>query len=99
MPTYYGTAPWNGVNSNNNGFTKDRSYQDILPTLNFVLDVSDQEKIRVSAARVVSPADLTALGLGNSYNFTRGTAQPTSTNKTNGFRRRDRLLLRRRFIG
>lgn len=79
---YYGTAPWNGVNSNNIPFTKDRNYQDILPTINFVLDVSDTEKVRVSAARVVSPADLTALGLGNSYNFTRGTAQPTSTNKT-----------------
>ena len=79
---YYGTASWNGVNSNNIPFTKERNYQDILPTLNFMLDITDNQKIRVSAARVVSPADLTALGLGNSYNFTRGTAQPTSTNKT-----------------
>ena len=38
------TAPWNGVNSNNVPFVKDRSYQDILPTLNFVLDVSDTQK-------------------------------------------------------
>ena len=82
VPTFYGAEPWNGVNSNNIPFAKDRSYQDILPTLNFVLDISEDEKLRVSAARVVSPADLTALGLGQSYNFTRGTAQPTSVNKT-----------------
>jgi TonB-dependent receptor len=81
-PTYYGTAPWNGVNSNNIPFTKTRNYQDLLPSLNFVLDVSETEKVRVSAARVVSPADLAALGLGDSYNFTRGTAQPTSVRKT-----------------
>lgn len=82
VPTYYGTASWNGVNSNNIPTTTNRSYDDILPTLNFVLDVSDSEKVRFSAARVVSPADLANLGLGNSFNFTRGSAQPTSVSKT-----------------
>ena len=82
IPTYYGTAPWNGVNANNIPFVKERNYQDLLPSLNFVLDVTDNQKIRFSAARVVSPADLAALGLGNSFNFTRGTAQPTSVHKT-----------------
>jgi iron complex outermembrane receptor protein len=81
-PSYYGTAPWNGVNSNNVPFSRDRNYQDLLPSLNFVLDVTDDQKLRFSAARVVSPADLAALGLGDSFNFTRGTAQPTSVHKT-----------------
>jgi TonB-dependent receptor len=81
-PTYYGTAPWNGVNSNNVPFVNNRSYQDLLPSVNVVLDVTDTQKVRFSAASVVSPADLAALGLGDSYNFTRGTAQPTSVNKT-----------------
>ncbi len=72
-PTFYGTASWNGVNSNDVAIQHRRDYVDVLPTLNFVLDVSDTEKVRFAAARVVSPADLANLGLGNSYNFTRET--------------------------
>jgi len=71
-PTYFGTASWNGVDSNVVPVTHDRSYTDVLPSFNFVLDVSDDEKVRFSAARVVAPQDLFSLGLGNSFNFTRG---------------------------
>ena len=51
----------------------ERSYTDVLPSLNFVLDVTDDQKVRFGAARVVSPQDLYLLGLGNSFNFTRQT--------------------------
>ena len=70
-PTYYGTASWNGVDSNVVAVSTQRNYVDILPSFNFVLDVTDSQKIRFGAARVVAPQDLFSLGLGNSYNFTR----------------------------
>jgi TonB-dependent receptor len=73
VPTYYGTASWNGVDNNVVPVTTNRSYQDVLPSMNFVLDASDDEKIRFGAARVTAPQDLYSLGLGNSYNFTRQT--------------------------
>jgi TonB-dependent receptor len=73
VPTYYGTASWNGVDSNVVGVTTNRSYTDVLPSLNFVLDASQDEKVRFGAARVVSPQDLFALGAGNLYNFSRET--------------------------
>jgi TonB-dependent receptor len=72
-PTYFGTASWNGVDSNVVPLVTKRSYTDVLPSLNFVLDVTDDQKVRFGAARVVSPQDLFLLGLGNSYNFTRQT--------------------------
>lgn len=72
-PTFYGTASWNGVDSNVVPVTTKRSYTDVLPSFNFVLDISDTEKVRFGAARVMSPQDLFQLGLGNSYNFTRQT--------------------------
>jgi iron complex outermembrane recepter protein len=72
-PTYFGTASWNGVDSNVVPRVTHRSYTDVLPTFNFVLDVTDTQKFRLGAARVVSPQDLYLLGLGNSYNFTRQT--------------------------
>jgi len=71
-PTYYGTASWNGVDSNVVPVSTSRNYVDILPSFNFELDVTDKQKIRFDAARVVAPQDLFSLGLGNSYNFTRG---------------------------
>jgi iron complex outermembrane recepter protein len=73
VPTYYGTAPWNGVDSNVIPNQVKRSYTDVLPSFNFVLDVTEAQKVRFGAARVVAPQDLFLLGLGNSYNFTRET--------------------------
>jgi TonB-dependent receptor len=79
-PTYYGTASWNGVDSNVVPVTTKRSYTDVLPSFNFTLDLSDKQILRVSAARVVSPQDLFSLGLGNSFNFTRQTNARTNVN-------------------
>jgi len=77
-PTYYGTASWNGLESNIVPVTTKRNYTDVLPSFNFVLDVTDTQKIRFGAARVVAPQDLYSLGLGNTYNFTRGANNPTT---------------------
>jgi TonB-dependent receptor len=74
--TWYGTAIWNGVNSNNIAHTTDRSYTDILPSFNVVVGVTDAQKIRFGAARVVAPQNLMQLGLGKAYNFTRGADGP-----------------------
>jgi TonB-dependent receptor len=78
QPTHYGTAAWNGVDSNVVPVTTTRSYTDILPSFNFSLNLSDRQILRVSAARVVSPQDLFSLGLGNSFNFTRQTNARTN---------------------
>ena len=78
LPTWFGTASWNGVNSNNIPISHGRSYTDVLPTLNFVFEVTDAQKIRFGAARVVAPQNLFQLGLGNSYNFTRGDDDPVT---------------------
>ena len=73
VPTFFGTASWNGVDSNVVNVVTKRDYTDVLPSFNLVLDVTDDQKVRFGAARVVSPQDLFLLGLGNSYNFTRQT--------------------------
>lgn len=70
-PTYYGTASWNGVDSNVVPVETTRSYTDILPSFNVEANVADAQKVRFSAARVEAPMDLFSLGEGNSYNFTR----------------------------
>ena len=57
-PTYYGTASWNGVESNVIPVTTKRNYTDVLPSFNFVLDVTETQKVRFGAARVVAPQDL-----------------------------------------
>lgn len=69
--TFVGTASWNGVNANDVPFASSRSYTDVLPTFNFVLNATDDQKVRFSAARVVSPQNLNDLGRGLSYDFTR----------------------------
>ena len=48
----------------------------MLPTLNFVYDLTDTQKLRFGAAKVVAQQDLFQLGIGNSYNFTRGPDGP-----------------------
>lgn len=79
-PTYYGTASWNGVQSNVIPVTTKRNYTDVLPSFNFLLDVTETQKVRFGAARVVAPQDLYSLGLGPSYNFTRGAPNPATGN-------------------
>ncbi len=61
--------------------TTKRNYTDVLPSFNFMLDVTDTQKVRFGAARVVAPQDLYSLGLGNTYNFTRGRRTITCTGK------------------
>lgn len=85
VPAYYGTASWNGVESNVVPVSHKRSYIDVLPSFNFSLNVTDQQKIRFGAARVTSPIDLYSLGLGNTYNFTRQTGGRTNTNPNSSF--------------
>ena len=84
-PTYYGTASWNGVDSNVVPVTVKRNYTDVLPSFNFVLDVTDTQLVRFGAARVVSPQDLYQLGLGNSYNFTRNSTRVQPNGTVGGF--------------
>jgi iron complex outermembrane receptor protein len=70
-PTFYGTASWNGVDSNVIPVQTNRSYTDVLPSFNATANITDTQLVRLGAARVVAPQDLFSLGLGNSYNFTR----------------------------
>ena len=74
--TYVGSASWNGVDANDVGFTSTRSYTDILPSVNFVLNETDTQKIRFGAARVVSPQNLNDIGRGLQYGFTRAPDGP-----------------------
>lgn len=76
FPTFFGSASWNGVNSNNQPIAHSRKYTDVLPSFNFVFNVNDDNKIRFGAARVVAPQNLMDLGLGNAYGFTRGADGP-----------------------
>jgi TonB-dependent receptor len=71
VPNYYGTDSWNGVISNPENITTSRSYTDVLPSISGVFDINDTDKVRVSAARVVSRQNLFQLATGSSYNFTR----------------------------
>lgn len=80
VPTFYGTASWNGVNNNNVPVTTDRHYDDVLPSLNFEYKLDDHQIVRFGAAKVMSPQDLFSLGLGNSYNFTRQTGGRLNVN-------------------
>jgi TonB-dependent receptor len=70
-PTFYGSASWNGVDSNVVPVTTNRSYTDVLPSFNATANITDTQLVRLGGARVVAPQDLYSLGLGNSYNFTR----------------------------
>jgi iron complex outermembrane receptor protein len=72
-PTFWGTDSWNGVLKDFSTVTHDRSYTDILPSANIVLDVTDESKVRFSAARVMARQDLFQLGRGFEQNFTRET--------------------------
>ena len=87
VPTFYGTASWNGVNNNNVPVSTNRHYNDVLPSLNFEYKVDDHQIVRFGAAKVMSAQDLFSLGLGNSYNFTRQTGGRTnvSTGNADGF--------------
>jgi iron complex outermembrane receptor protein len=70
-PTYWGTDSWNGVLRDFETNVTDRSYTDVLPSANIVLDLAEGHKLRVSAAKVVARQDLFQLGRGFATDFTR----------------------------
>ncbi len=76
-PRFFGTDSWNGVLADFSTVEHKRSYDDILPSANVVLDVTDQSKVRASAARVVARQPLFDLGRGFATDFTRE-SDPTS---------------------
>ena len=77
--TFVGSASWNGVNANDVPFESTRSYTDVLPSMNFVLNATDTQKLRFGAARVMSPQNLNDIGRGLQYGFTRAAASACTT--------------------
>lgn len=53
--------------------TESSDYTDTLPSINFVLDMSEDTKLRASAASVIARPNLRSLGQGLLLNFTRAT--------------------------
>ncbi len=86
-PWYWGTDSWNGVIANPDAIKTTREYTDVLPSASAVFDINDSDKVRVSAARVVSRQDLFQLGQGSAFNFTRSSTPGPNLNRflyTNG---------------
>lgn len=73
-PTYYGTDSWNGVVKDFDTTSVQRSYTDFLPSVNVVVDATQEIKVRASAARVTSRQPLFDLGRGFATDFTRDAA-------------------------
>ncbi len=87
VPLWWGTDSWNGVLKNPNAAKTVRAYTDVLPSASAVFDVTSSDKVRASAARVVSAQNLFNLGQGASYNFTRSSTPGPNFDKflyTNG---------------
>lgn len=72
---WYGTDAWNGPVDVKGSFSALKKYTDVLPSLNFSLDTSDDQKIRFSVARVMARPSDQDLGHGANYNFTRNNAR------------------------
>ena len=60
----WGTHGWNGVPRDVDAVETKQSYDDFLPSLNFVLNLDDEQKLRFSAAKVMSEQVLDDLGAG-----------------------------------
>jgi len=67
------TDGWNsqGVLLDWGSSTETKSYWDVLPSLNYALELNDDSKIRVTAAKVIARPSSQDLGKGFSKNFTR----------------------------
>jgi TonB-dependent receptor len=70
---FWGSDTWNGVTRDFQTIETGRTYTDVLPSFNAVLDVTENSKVRLSAARTVSRQSLFDLGRGFNANFTRQT--------------------------
>lgn len=66
-----GTDSWNGPVLVQGTFSVNKTYTDVLPSLNFSLDTADNQKLRFAMARVMSQPNAQDLGHGANYNFTR----------------------------
>jgi iron complex outermembrane receptor protein len=86
-PLWWGTDSWNGVLKNPDAARTVREYTDVLPSINAVFNVTENDKVRATGARVVAAQNLFDLGQGASYNFTRSSTPGPNINKflyTNG---------------
>jgi TonB-dependent receptor len=86
-PLWWGTDSWNGILKNPDSARTVREYTDVLPSVNAVFNINDNDKVRATAARVVASQNLFDLGQGASYNFTRSSTPGPNFDKflyTNG---------------
>jgi TonB-dependent receptor len=68
---YWGDASWEGsVLQTWEAVSQQRTYTDILPDFNAVFDVTEDQKLRFSGARVMAPPNPYALGNGLLLNYT-----------------------------
>ncbi|VUD62491.1 Colicin I receptor [Thalassocella blandensis] len=67
----WSTDTWNGAFMDANLSTKKKTYTDLLPSANFVWNLSDEQKIRASASRVLARPNLQDLGKGFNQDLTR----------------------------
>jgi iron complex outermembrane recepter protein len=77
---FWGSDSWNGVIRDFETVNTPRSYSDILPSMSLMLDLTEQQKLRFTAARVMSRPNLYDLGRGFQTFFTR-----TTVNGVEGF--------------
>jgi len=70
----WSTDIWNGAFRDANLVTAKKTYTDVLPSANLVWNLSDENKIRASAARVVARPSLQNLGKGFNQDLTRDDA-------------------------
>ncbi len=74
------TDGWNsqGVLLQSAQTTATKSYWDVLPSLNYTLNIDDSNKLRISAAKVIARPSFQDLGKGFSKNFTRNDSNPVT---------------------
>jgi iron complex outermembrane receptor protein len=72
---WYGTDSWNGPVDVKGSSSALKSYTDVLPSVNFSLNTSDDQKVRFSLARVMARPNDQDLGHGANFNFTRNNAR------------------------
>ncbi|EGF91696.1 tonB-dependent receptor family protein [Asticcacaulis biprosthecium C19] len=80
-PLWWGTDSWNGILKNPDTGTTVREYTDVLPSASAVFDLNESDKLRASAARVVSRQNLFQLGQGSAYDFTRSSSPGPNLDK------------------
>jgi iron complex outermembrane recepter protein len=87
----WGSDTWNGVVQDFTTTIANKQYSDVLPSMNLTFDVTDAQKVRFSAARIMSRPDLYTIGRGFQTFFTRESNDNNNDGDTddageNGFR-------------